>query len=163
MKAYFIAILVAFAAFTACLPVGKVQAQQSIVPSVNNLAGMDGRVSDTFISTSIGEPAITTLNPRTGGFITQGFLQPELLPCPDLEFKYYPNPARDIITIEAYGCEVGIASMEIIDLWGRLLSKVKPTSNNEVNLGDLAPAVYLIKVKLTNDDIHTISVVKTSN
>ena len=156
MKTLFVTLLVLFAAATA-------DAQQSIAPSVNNLAGIDGKLSDTFITTSIGEPAITTLSPRTGGYITQGFLQPELLPCPELEFRYYPNPAKDIITIEAYGCEVGIESMEIVDLWGRLLSKVKPTAKNEVNLGDLAPAVYIIKVKLTNDDIHTISVVKTSN
>lgn len=155
MKVFFIALLVLIVPFF-------VRAQQSIAPSVNNLMGIDGKLSDTFIATSIGEPAITTLGAKQG-FITQGFLQPELLPCVDIEFKYYPNPAKDIITIEAYGCEVAIMSMEILDLWGRLLTKVVPTRNNEVNLGDLAQGVYLVKVKLTNDDIHTISVVKNSN
>lgn len=155
MKVFFVALLVLIVPFF-------VRAQQSIAPSVNNLMGIDGKLSDTFIATSIGEPAITTLGAKQG-FITQGFLQPELLPCVDIEFKYYPNPAKDIITIEAYGCEVAIMSMEILDLWGRLLTKVVPTRNNEVNLGDLAQGVYLVKVKLTNDDIHTISVVKNSN
>ena len=155
MKVVFAALLVLVMPFF-------VRAQQSIAPSVNNLVGLDAKLSDAFIATSIGEPAITTLGTKQG-YITQGFLQPELLPCVNLEFKYYPNPAKDIITIEAYGCEVGIMSMEILDLWGRLLTKVVPTSNNEVNLGDLAQGVYLVKVKLTNDDIHTISVVKSSN
>jgi len=155
MKAVFLAFWVLFMPFF-------LRAQQSIAPSVNNLAGIDGKVSDAFITTSIGEPAITTLGTKNG-YITQGFLQPELLPCVNLEFRYYPNPAKDIITIEAFGCEVGIMSMDILDLWGRLLSTVPSSVNNELNLGDLAQGVYLIKVKLTNDDIHTISVVKTSN
>jgi hypothetical protein len=138
-----------------------VKAQQSIAPSVNNLVGIDAKLSGAFIATSIGELAITTLG-TDKGFITQGFLQPELLPCVDLEFKYWPNPATDIVTIEAYGCEVKIASMEIFDLWGRLLTTVAPKVINEVNLGDLPQGVYLVKVKLTNEDVHTISIVKTS-
>jgi hypothetical protein len=155
MRPFFVAFLMLATPFV-------LQAQQSIAPSVNNLVGIEAKLSDAFIATSIGEPAITTLS-TDKGFITQGFLQPELLPCIDLEFKYWPNPATDIITIEAYGCEVKIASMEIIDLWGRVLTTVIPKENNEVNLGDLAQGVYLVKVKLTNEDIHTISVVKTSN
>lgn len=155
MKAVFVTVLVL------CVPC-LLRAQQSIAPSVNNLMGLDARLSDAFVATSIGEPAITTLGAKQG-YITQGFLQPELLPCVDLQFRYYPNPAKDIITIEAYGCEVGILSMDILDLWGRLLTTVAATRNNEVNLGDLAQGVYLIRVKLTNDDVHTISVVKTSN
>jgi len=153
---------VIFCAFWLLFTSVPLLAQQSIAPSVNNLAGIDVKLTDAFVSTSIGEPAITTLGTKEG-YITQGFLQPELLPCINLEFKYYPNPAKDIITIEAYGCEVAIMSMEILDVWGRLLTKVVPTKNNEVNLGDLAQGVYLVRVKLTNDDIHTISVVKTSN
>src|ERR1051325_4008071 len=110
------------AIFVLLIPV-LLRSQQSIAPSVNNLAGIDGKVSDTFITTSIGEPAITTLGAKQG-YITQGFLQPEMLPCVDLEFKYYPNPAKDIITIEAYGCEVGIQSIDIVDLWGRVITTV---------------------------------------
>jgi hypothetical protein len=151
-----------FAAFVVILMTFAIHAQQSIAPSVNNLAGTDGKFSDVFITTSIGEPAITTIS-SSEAIITQGFLQPELIPCVNLEFAYYPNPAKDLITIEAYGCEVRIASMQIVDLTGRLLTTALPTRNNELNLGDLAQGVYFVKVKLTNDDVHTISVVKTSN
>jgi len=151
-----------FYAFFALAVPCCVQAQQSIAPSVNNLAGIEVKLSDAFIATSIGEPAITTLA-TDKGVITQGFLQPELLPCVDLEFKYWPNPAKDIVKIQAYGCDVKIASMEILDMWGRVLTTVIPKDNNELNLGDLAQGVYLVKVKLTNDDVHAISIVKTSN
>lgn len=151
-----------FTAFVVILMPLALRAQQSIAPSVNNLAGIDGKLSDVFITTSIGEPAITTIS-STESVITQGFLQPEMLPCTNLELQYYPNPAQDLITIEAYGCEVRIESMQIVDLRGRLLTTALPTRTNELNLGDLAQGVYLIKVKLTNQDVHTITVVKTSN
>jgi hypothetical protein len=151
-----------FAAFAVVLLPFALRAQQSIAPSVNNLAGTDGKFSDVFITTSIGEPAITTIT-SSDAIITQGFLQPDMMPCVSLEFRYYPNPARDIINIEAYGCEVRIASMQIVDLTGRLLTTALPTRNNELNLGDLAQGVYFVKVKLTNEDVHTITVVKTSN
>lgn len=151
-----------FAAFVVILLPFALRAQQSIAPSVNNLAGIDGKFSDVFITTSMGEPAITTISSKEST-ITQGFLQPDMTPCVNLEFNYYPNPARDIITIEAYGCEVRIASMQIVDLAGRLLTTALPTRNNELNLGDLAQGVYFVKVKLTNEDVHTITVVKTSN
>lgn len=150
-----------FAFLILCVPV-PLLAQQSIQPNVNNVVSVDGKVNDIFFTASIGEPAVTTLE-TTQGYITQGFLQPELLPCTDLDFKYYPNPAKDIITVEAYGCEVGILSIQIVDIWGRLITTVNKPKDNQVNLGDLAQGVYLLKVKLTNDDVHAISVVKTNN
>jgi len=138
------------------------RAQQSVVPSVNNITGIDYKLNDIFVTTSIGEPAVSTLQ-TSQGYITQGFLQPETLPCTNLEFKYYPNPAIDIITIEAFGCEVGIQSIQVIDLWGRIITTVIKPKDNQVDLGDFAQGVYLLKVTLTNDDIHAISVVKTSH
>jgi len=155
MRLIFFAFLILFAPVLLC-------AQSAIAPSINNPAGIDGKVNDIFITSSIGEPAITTLK-TTHGYITQGFLQPEALPCTDIELVFYPNPTKDIITIEVDGCEVGIQSVQVIDLWGRVIETVTSPKDNQVNLGDYAQGVYLLKVKLTNDDIHAISVVKTSN
>lgn len=152
-------ILSLIASFVAC---SLCAAQQAIVPSVNNLVGMDTQLSNTIISASIGEPAITTITSKNS-IITQGFLQPELLPCVNLEFKYYPNPAKDIITIEAYGCDVTIVTIELMDLWGRHLTTSRPTRNNEFNLGDISPGPYIIKVNLSNEETHTITVLKMSN
>ena len=116
MKAIFTPLLVLSTVLT-------VFAQQSIAPSVNNLAGIDAKVSDTFISTSIGESAITTLSPRSGGYITQGFLQPELLPCPDLEFKYYPNPARDYVNVTLAGAAGESMLVRLFNSAGQLLQE----------------------------------------
>lgn len=141
---------------------GVSHGQQSITPSVHNLAGMDVTISNTVISSSVGEPAILTLS-SASDVITQGFLQPEVLPCIDIDFRYYPNPAMDIITIEAFGCEIRIRSMTLIDLWGRVLARPILNKKNELDMGDLSPGMYFVKVELTNSETHTINVIKVSN
>jgi hypothetical protein len=154
MKSFFFTFLIIAVPALLC-------AQQTIEPRVSNSVGIDAKLNDIFITASIGEPAIITLG-TAQGYVTQGFLQPELLPCGELEFKYYPNPTKDIVTVEVTGCDVGIRSIEVVDIWGRILAKITSPKNNQVSLGDYAQGVYLLKVKLTNDDIQAISIVKSS-
>lgn len=138
------------------LPVmGMTQARQQ----VTNMAGFDISVPDFIVTSSIGEPAILTFT-NTNLILTQGFLQPEILPCKDLSFSYYPNPAKGEITIEAYGCEVQIQFMELYDTWGRKITGIKPSKDNKVQLGDLSPGGYFIKILLTNAESKTIKVIK---
>lgn len=135
--------------------IGFGQARQQ----VTNMAGFDISVPDFIVTSSIGEPAILTFtNPNL--ILTQGFLQPEILPCKDLAFSYYPNPAKSEITIEAYGCEVQIQGMDLYDTWGQKITSIKPTKDNKVQLGDIGPGAYFIKVLLTNQESKTIKVIK---
>jgi hypothetical protein len=126
---------------------------------VTNLAGFDISVTDFIVTSSIGEPAILTLS-NSNFILTQGFLQPEILPCKDLSFSYYPNPAKSEITIEAFGCEVQVQGMELYDSWGRTITFITPNKNNKVQLGDISPGVYFIKIGLSNGDSKTIKIVK---
>lgn len=128
---------------------------------VTNMAGFDMSVTDFIVTSSIGEPAIFTL---TGSnlILTQGFLQPEIIPCKNLDFSYYPNPAKGEIIVEAMGCEVQVQTMELYDSWGRKISVIKPTKDNKVQLGDISPGVYYIKILLTNTESKTIKIVKVS-
>ncbi len=134
---------------------GMAQARQQ----VTNLAGFDVSVPNFIVTSSIGEPAILTLA-NSNFILTQGFLQPEILPCKDLAFSYYPNPAKGEITIEAYGCEVQVQGMELYDSWGRSITLIKPGKDNKVQLGDISPGVYFIKIVLTNAESKTIKIVK---
>lgn len=136
--------------------------QQSITPSVHNLIGMDVAMAQWAISASVGEPAVTTLYGEVGS-ITQGFLQPEILPCVNVEMRYYPNPAPDMITIEAFGCEIKIKSVQIVDLWGRSIVILLPLPDNQFHLGDLSQGMYFAKVNLTNGTSQTINLVKITN
>ncbi|MBK8290646.1 MAG: hypothetical protein IPK96_06500 [Flammeovirgaceae bacterium] len=66
------------------LPIlGVGQARQQ----VTNMAGFDLSVPNFIVTSSIGEPAILTFS-NSNLSLTQGFLQPEILPCKDLAFTY---------------------------------------------------------------------------
>lgn len=136
---------------------------QRVSPQVTNLAGKDLQgSSQQIITVSIGEPAVATFF-NTDYILTQGFLQPEILPCGEFELTYYPNPTPDEMIIEALGCDIKIESMQLIDVWGRVITTLIPTKNNKVQLGDISPGAYFIKVFLTNSDTETLKIAKVSN
>lgn len=135
---------------------------QKVSRQVTNQAGFDLLAPNLVVTVSIGEPAIATyINDEF--MLTQGFLQPEIVPCGEYELSYYPNPTRDDVIIEALGCDIKIQSMQLIDIWGRLITTVSPTKDNKMHLGDISPGVYFIKVFLTNALTESIKIAKVSN
>ncbi|MDZ7649037.1 MAG: T9SS type A sorting domain-containing protein [Cytophagales bacterium] len=46
------------------------------------------------------------------------------------------------------------------DTWGRKITTIAPTKDYKVQLGDLAPGAYFIKVLLTNQESKTIKIIK---
>jgi hypothetical protein len=58
----------------------------------------------------------------------------------------YPNPARDIFTIERKGSEEG--AFKIYDFMGRLILKSRITNEREIlDITDYIPGIYLIKLE----------------
>ena len=134
-------------------------AAQSLMPSVTNLSGFDGTATNYTITSSIGEPLITTLTAEEI-ILTQGFLQPEVLPCLNVTFSYYPNPAPEEITVEVSGCEVQIESIQLFDLWGRLIPSITLGKNNKIKLNGLSQGLYLMEVRLSNGISNAIKIIK---
>ena len=132
---------------------------QNLTSSVTNLAGYDLSTAGLITTVSIGEPAIITLT-SDNNIITQGFLQPEVLPCKDLFFSYYPNPTKGELTVEAFGCEVKIKSIQVLDIWGRLITTIPQAKNNKLELGFLSSGVYVLKVALNNGQFNAFNIVK---
>lgn len=154
MKPVVLVLLLSFSAFFC--------AAQKAMPHIINEAGFDLKGAGGVVTVSIGEPAISTL--ITSEFIiTQGFLQPEIIPCKDNLLTFYPNPTHDELTVRSDGCEVQIQSMQLFDAWGRLITSIKPESTHKVMLGDISPGVYFIKVFLSNYSSQTIKIAKVSN
>jgi len=154
MKAFFTLLILTILPFA-----GK---SQKVYPQVTNLAGFDLTDASLVVTVSIGEPAIATfVNPDY--ILTQGFLQPEIIPCGEYKLTYYPNPTRDDITIQVQGCDNEIEAMQLIDIWGRVITTIKPAKNNLVQLGDISPGVYFIRVFLTNSESETLKIAKVSN
>lgn len=136
---------------------------QKVAPQVTNQAGFDLLPSKILtITVSIGEPAVATFI-NDDFIVTQGFLQPEIVPCGEFELTYYPNPTQDDVIVEALGCDIKIESMQLIDVWGRVLTTISPANDNKVYLGDVSPGVYFIRVFLTNTQTESIKIAKVSN
>ncbi|MBX2941554.1 MAG: T9SS type A sorting domain-containing protein [Cyclobacteriaceae bacterium] len=152
MRPYFIALLVAsFPCFSYA---------QFDTPSVPNVIGFELSLKNSLITISIGEPMINTFT-SSSSVITQGYLQPILnAPCQGTAFTYYPNPAKDHLTIEALGCDEQIASVQIIDLWGRVIDTVSPKEDNRIELDKLSQGLYVFKVFLKGGTFGSFSAIK---
>lgn len=61
-----------------------------------------------------------------------------------IDFKLYPNPAKDIINID-YNFNSNYTYI-IYDSYGRLI-KSNSTSANEINISDLSPGMYILNIK----------------
>ncbi|GAA3638150.1 T9SS type A sorting domain-containing protein [Flavivirga jejuensis] len=60
-------------------------------------------------------------------------------------FKIYPNPAKDYITIQSK--DLKINSIEIFDLLGKsIYSKIEP-SDNKINVSNFSKGIYLLKLE----------------
>lgn len=132
-------------------------------PSVPNAVGFDLPMGNSSITISIGEPVITTLMSQSS-VITQGYLQPiDKTPCTGVEFTYYPNPATEYLVIEPIGCDDQIHSVQIIDLWGRVMDTITPKEDNKVSLTDLSQGLYVFRVVLEGGTSGNFSAIKVFN
>jgi len=155
MKSYFIALLAAICPWFTYA--------QFDSPSVPNAVGFELPMENSSITISIGEPVINTLT-SSSTVITQGYLQPIIkTPCVGTEFTYYPNPAKDHLTIETRGCDDQISSVQIIDLWGRVLDTISPKEDNRIQLGELSQGLYVFKVFLKGGLSGSFSAIKIPN
>jgi hypothetical protein len=137
-------------------------AAQEAGPRVVNSLGLVQKFENVSMEASIGEIAITTLT-SLDNTITQGFLQPmEESPCASVDIIYYPNPTQDLVTIEAIGCDNQIVSVEVIDVWGRLLETFTPDEESKVSMATFSQGLYLLKVTLKTGIVKAVSAIKVS-
>ena len=65
----------------------------------------------------------------------------------------YPNPAKDIINLNS---EQKISEVKIYNVAGALIKTDTNVIGNKVNVSQLKPGVYIVKVNDTNDGIKFI-------
>lgn len=69
------------------------------------------------------------------------------------EFKIYPNPAREQVTIECPENSIG-QDIVMTDLNGRLILRTEITSIKEsISLDSIAPGLYIISISRNNESI----------
>ncbi|MFL9833578.1 T9SS type A sorting domain-containing protein [Chryseobacterium terrae] len=72
------------------------------------------------------------------------------------DFKIYPNPFTDIITISETD---DIQNLKITDVSGRLIKTIEKASS-KINLNDLKPGIYFITFKQKDGKSQTIKAIK---
>jgi hypothetical protein len=136
---------------------------QVVTPSVVNTNGFSKVLENGFITISVGESAVQTLN-GVQGIITQGFLQPEFEPpCSDFELDYFPNPVSDILTIRDTACGRIINRIEVYDLLGNLVLLIKLV-NREADLRLLGNGIFIVRCYSISDNVlGTFKIVKVTD
>ncbi|NNF22411.1 MAG: T9SS type A sorting domain-containing protein [Saprospiraceae bacterium] len=136
---------------------------QIVTRSVVNTNGFSKVLDNGYITISVGESAVQTLN-GVAGIITQGFLQPELEPpCSDFELDYFPNPVLDFLTIRDTACGRIISRIQVYDLLGNQVMERKLV-NREADLSLLGNGIFLVQGYSMNDTVlGTFKIVKVAH
>ncbi len=131
------------------LAMGRARAQMVV-----NAAGTTISNEAYSHSFSIGEIATTTLA-GPNGYLTQGYLQPHLLP-EEGPFDYYPNPVvEELVLVNARRVD----QVKFYDAAGRLVLTA-PYAGKPLNLSVLSGAVYLVNAFSKGKLLHKFFIIK---
>lgn len=151
-------------AFLSLSFVAMVQAQSAIPAAGGNSSGTGGTVSYT-----VGQITYQTISGSTGT-VAPGVQQPfeisivtalEKTEGITLDYKVYPNPAADILTliIRPFGEEN--VRFRLYDLNGVLLQDKKIESEvTEISMQNLSASVYLMKIIVDHQEVKTFKIIK---
>jgi len=130
---------------------------QTVTPVVLSNQGGFSVLSGGSISWSIGEPVSESYVNGTK-LTTMGFHQPELdfvtlikEQGSDASVLVFPNPVRDLLTINFSGLKEGNYSLELIDNLGKLIYKSETaisekTQTVQLKINEVAAGNYFLRV-----------------
>jgi hypothetical protein len=140
------------------------QAQEAIPATGGNISGSGGSASY-----SVGQVVYTT-NTGTNGSVVQGVQQPyeisnvtgiEEAKGITLQCSVYPNPTTDFMTLKAENFSLSTLTFQLYDLNGKLLENKKIESNEtSIDMSNLNPATYFLKVVQSNKEVKTFKIIK---
>jgi len=143
---------------------GLLQAQTSI-----NAIGGDVSGSGGSVSYSVGQVVYTT-NTGSTSSITQGVQQPygisvvtaiEEAKDINLLVKTFPNPVTYNLILTVENFEISTLKFELYDIQGKLLQSKNITGNQtSINMSNLVPASYFVKVIQGNKEVKTFKIIK---
>lgn len=143
----------------------KAQAQQAVTVSGGDAAGSGGTVSY-----SVGQVAYT-IAAGSGGSVAQGVQQPfeiftlgvDDFPNISLTMMVYPNPVTSMANLKTENLSAEKLEYQLYDLQGKLLSNRKITQDEtQIDMGNLAAAVYFLKIFDGSNPIKTFKIIKNN-
>ena len=153
-----------FLLFIATLCNKYIEAQTAIPASGGNATGSGGSISYT-----IGQIVYTTVS-NSNGSVAQGVQQPfeisEITGVEEaknitLQCFAYPNPTADYLTLNVKDYSFSTLKFQLYDINGKLLETQKVESNETtIDLKNLVPAIYFLKVTDNNRELKTFKIIK---
>jgi hypothetical protein len=141
-----------------------VQAQEALPASAGNASGSGGTSSYV-----IGQ-VMYVASTGTGGSQAPGVVQPyeisvltglEEEKSATIQCSVYPNPANDILTLRIDGEVQEQYIVSLYDINGNLLeSKKTEGTETKIDMKNMAPAIYYLKVIQKNSEVRTFKIIK---
>ena len=147
--------------FTLAIAGTLVCRSQTVTPVVLSNQGGYSSLSGGSVAWTIGEPVSETYTTATK-ITTMGFHQPELGMATliaeqgnDQSILVYPNPVKDVLTINFSGLKSGNYKLELVDDLGKLIFKSEAaiTENNQIynlKVNEVAAGNYFLRVNNEN-------------
>lgn len=147
----------------------ELQAQENINATGGNAEGNGGTVSY-----SVGQTGYKTFNGANGS-LAEGVQQPFEISIVTaiegydeikLSVSVYPNPTADNLTLVLYdevtaSNDLSLYSYQLLDMNGKLLRSSGITdAQTNIEMSNLLPATYLLKVIIDRKEVKTFKIVK---
>ncbi len=141
-------------------------AQESVNASGGQLSGTGGSVAY-----SVGQ-IVYSVNTGPNGSVSEGVQQPyeisTVTGIEDIAINFtvstYPNPITDYLTLQIDVNEdhnIELMSYFLYDNYGKLLRNERITgSQTSIDMSNLSPGIYFVKVMEENNDIKTFKTIK---
>lgn len=140
---------------------------QTLSSSLVSSGGATLSSSNVSLTVSTGQPVIGDIA-AASAFMSQGFLvtTDDVVTAileKDLVLSVFPNPATEQLFIQSER-DLRLLHVELIDLSGRKITVKQTTSEHsvELELHDIAPALYLLKLQQATGEVKTISIIKSN-
>ena len=137
------------------------QAQVSVNAAGGNAMGDGGSVSFSIV------PMAFSANEGPNGSVTEGVQQPYEISvlsvaeqAENISLSVYPNPSTDYLYLTTSD-EISGLSYQLFDMSGRLLKSEKIVANQtNIDMQDLVPATYFVKVNQGNETVKSFKIIK---
>jgi Secretion system C-terminal sorting domain len=143
----------------------QLQAQQTVAVAGGDATGSTGK-----ISYSIGQTGYSSTS-GSNGSSSQGVQQafeistlgansfPEII----LSMVVYPNPTTTVVNLKIENYNYQSLAYELYNINGKLLDYKKIDNNQTaIQMEDLAPAIYFLKISEENELIKTFKIIKNN-
>tara|TARA_Y100000385_G_C12988347_1_gene591682 strand:+ start:652 stop:1131 length:480 start_codon:yes stop_codon:yes gene_type:complete len=148
--------------FSLCMSAGSIYGQESFNTSGGNAVGSGGTVAY-----SIGQVAYTYESGANGNS-NQGVQQPYEIYSVGIDeediaisFTAFPNPTKDILTLQFDAFTTQNASFQLVDQAGKIIQKKKISNvSTSLNLSNEVSGIYYLSINSESKNIKTFKIIK---